>query len=117
MGCPVVHFEIHGNDDGHNDFYSEVFGWKVDADNPMNYGMVDTDSGEGIAGGLTKSDTAPAVMVYVQVDDLDATLAEVTAKGGATIMPASDVPGGPTMAIFADPSGNHIGLVKADSMG
>ena len=30
-------------------------------------------------------------------------------------MPASEVPGGPTMAIFADPSGNRIGLVKADS--
>ena len=116
MGCPVVHFDIHGNDDGQNDFYSEVFGWNVDADNPMNYGMVGTDSGEGIAGGLTKSETAPAVMVYVQVDDLDATLAEVAAKGGATIMPATDVPGGPTMAIFADPSGNHIGLVKAGSM-
>ena len=32
------------------------------------------------------------------------------------IMPASDIPGGPTMAIFADPSGNHIGPVKSDSM-
>ena len=59
MGDPIVHFEIHGNDDGQNDFYAAVFGWKIDADNPMNYGMVDTDSGEGIAGGLTKSDTAP----------------------------------------------------------
>ncbi len=115
MGAPVLHFEIHGNADGQNDFYAEIFGWKIDADNPMNYGMVDTDSGEGIAGGLTKSETAPAVMVYIQVDDLEATLAEVAAKGGSTIMPATDIPGGPTMAIFADPSGNHIGLVKADS--
>ena len=81
MGNPVVHFEIHANEDGQNDFYAEVFGWKIDADNPMSYGMVDTDSGEGIAGGLTKSD-APAVMVYIQVDDPDAALAEVAAEGG-----------------------------------
>ncbi len=57
----------------------------------------------------------PRSWSYIEVDDLDATLAEVAAKGGATVMPATDVPGGPTMAIFTDPS-DRIGLVKADSM-
>ncbi len=116
MGDPVVHFEIHGNDEGQAKFYADVFGWTIDANNPMNYGMVTTGGEGGIAGGITKSDTAPAVMIYLQVDDLDAALAKVEKSGGKTVMPPVDVPGGPSMAIFSDPSGNNIGLVKSDSM-
>src|SRR5215217_7753555 len=41
MGQPVVHFEIIGTDgSGLQRYYSELFGWDIDADNPMNYGMV-----------------------------------------------------------------------------
>lgn len=54
MGSPVVHFEIHGGDSAAiSDFYSSVFDWHINADNPMNYGLVDTDAdGSGIAGGV-----------------------------------------------------------------
>ena len=45
MGNPVVHFEIGVNDsDAANKFYADLFGWKIDSSNPMNYGIVDTDS-------------------------------------------------------------------------
>ena len=41
MGQPVVHFEIIGKDgEALWRYYSELFGWEIDADNPMNYGMV-----------------------------------------------------------------------------
>jgi predicted enzyme related to lactoylglutathione lyase len=37
MGCPVIHFEIAGQDAKKlQQFYSELFDWKIDADNPMN---------------------------------------------------------------------------------
>jgi len=42
MANPVVHFEVTGKDGKKlQDFYSGVFGWKINADNPMNYGIVD----------------------------------------------------------------------------
>ncbi len=114
MGQPVVHFEIHGADsDEITAFYSEVFAWKINADNPMNYGLVDTDAdGHGIAGGICKSDMAPTVMVYVQVDDPQAYLDKVAAAGGTTLLPPTEIPGEITMAIFEDPAGNKIGLIK-----
>ena len=51
MANPVVHFEVTGKDGKKlQDFYSKAFGWKIDASNPMNYGIVD-NAGQGIGGG------------------------------------------------------------------
>ena len=42
MGQPVVHFEVVGKDgDKLQSYYAELFGWNINSDNPMNYGMVD----------------------------------------------------------------------------
>ena len=50
MANKVVHFEIAGQDAKKlQDFYSKLFDWNVDANNPMEYGMVDP-SGSGVAG-------------------------------------------------------------------
>ena len=51
MGNPVVHFEVLGKDgEALQSFYSDLFDWKINADNPMNYGIVDTGGeGPGIA--------------------------------------------------------------------
>jgi hypothetical protein len=74
----VNHFEIHGTDGKRaQDFYGSLFGWSIDANNPMNYGMVSGEAG-GIGGGIAKSmDGKPMVTIYVEVADLDATLAKV----------------------------------------
>jgi predicted enzyme related to lactoylglutathione lyase len=114
MGLPVVHFEIHGDDPERiAAFYSTVFEWKVNADNPMHYSLVDTDAdGEGIGGGICSSAMAPAVLIYVQVDDPQAYLDKAEAAGGQTILPVTEIPGAVTMAILEDPAGNRIGLVK-----
>jgi len=115
MADKVTHFEIHGKDGKRlQKFYASLFGWKVDANNPMNYGMVSPEQG-GIGGGITKSD-APMVTFYVEVADPAAALKKAESLGGKTIMPPMDVPGGPRIAQFADPEGNVIGLVQAGSM-
>ena len=112
MGQPVVHFEIHGGEQL-NKFYADLFGWHVDSNNPMNYGMVDTHGGEGGINGGIAPDDEKWVTVYVQVDDLQAALDKAEKLGGKTIMPPSDIPGGNvSLALFADPEGNRIGLVK-----
>src|SRR5436190_24365081 len=39
MGQPVVHFEIIGTDpEKLQSYYSDLFGWQINSDNPMNYG-------------------------------------------------------------------------------
>ena len=111
MGQPVTHFEIHGGEELRK-FYEDLFDWHIDANNPMNYGMVDTHGGEkGINGGVAP-DEESWVTVYVEVDDLQAALDKAEKLGGKTVLPPSDVPGGPSLAVFSDPSGNRIGLAK-----
>ncbi|MEA2579273.1 MAG: uncharacterized protein QOE83_165 [Actinomycetota bacterium] len=117
MANPVTHFEIHGRDAKKTrDFYASLFGWEIDANNPMDYGMVSAQGGQGIGGGIAAAQAEPMVTIYVDVADLDATLKQAEELGGKTIMPATPVPGGPKLAQFADPDGNLIGLTEAGSM-
>ncbi|HYU17676.1 MAG TPA: VOC family protein [Chloroflexota bacterium] len=115
MGQPVLHFEIGGKDGKKlQDFYAKLFDWKVDANNPMNYGMVDTGGQGGINGGIyaAEGEDRGGVRVYVQADDLQAYLDKAASLGGRTIMPPSQIPDGPMIAMFADPEGNVTGLIK-----
>jgi predicted enzyme related to lactoylglutathione lyase len=116
-GRPVVHFEILGRDSKRlQEFYATLFGWKIDDANPLNYGFVQPGIGgpeEGVGGGIAQSGDGPArVSVYVQVVSLDETLAQVEQMGGRTVLRPIDIPGRPSIAQFADPEGNVIGLVK-----
>ena len=112
MPNPVVHFEIQSNRAGElQEFYSKLFGWKIDASNPMSYGIVDTES-EGISGGIGPAMGSNRVTFYAQVDDLQKTLDSVESMGGKTLMPPTDIPDMVTFALFSDPKGNVIGIVK-----
>ena len=112
MGRPVVHFEVVGKDAGKlQQFYGDLFDWKIDANNPMNYGIVDND-GNGINGGVGRSpDGSGHVTFYVHVDDINASLQQAESKGGKTVMPRTELPM-VTLALFADPEGNVVGLVE-----
>jgi predicted enzyme related to lactoylglutathione lyase len=116
MADKVVHFEICGNDGKRlRSFYTSLFGWKIDANNPMEYGMVSAEPG-GIAGGISGSPTGPRVTFYVEVADPAQALEQAAALGGKTLMEPMQVPGGPLIAMLGDPEGNAIGLLKAGSM-
>lgn len=116
MANPVVHFEVIGTDGARlQRFYGEVFAWEIDANNPMNYGMVRGSEHE-IGGGIGGGDQGQGVTFYVEVPSLEDALSRIEERGGRTVMPPSDVPGGPRMAQFEDPEGNRIGLVQAGSM-
>jgi len=113
---PVVHFEVLGRDaSALRAFYSEAFGWPVGPadDGPMEYSMVHIRDAGGIDGGIGKApDGAGHVTFYVGVDDPQATLAQVERLGGTTIQPPVAIPGGVTFALFADPEGHVVGLLK-----
>ena len=115
MGNPVVHFEIVHKDAAKlQPFYRELFDWKIDANNEMNYGVIDT-GGKGINGGIspTMDPTQPShLMFYISVPDINAKLEEIEKAGGKIVLPRSVIPGMVTLAQFSDPSGNVIGLVE-----
>ena len=113
MPNPVVHWEILSEDPGKiQEFYANLFGWHVDTNNPMDYGMVDTHSEGGINGGIARCEGPNRVTIYVQVDDLQAYLDKAESLGGKTVMPPTEIPDTVTLALFTDPQGITVGLVK-----
>ena len=74
--------------------------------------MVAPQAEGGINCGVAQTPDSPRVAVYVSVDDLQAYLDKVASMGGKTIMPPTEIPDMVTMALFADPDGNVIGMVK-----
>lgn len=115
MPNPVVHFEImaRGNVDEVRKFYADAFDWKIDANNPMNYGLVDPGDG-GIRGGIGAPMNGPSYATfYINVADIDAMLDRIAKLGGTTLMPKMEIPGQPIcIAMFKDPAGNPIGLLQ-----
>ncbi len=114
MAAPVTHFEVNAKDAARvREFFSNLFGWKIEIDPNMNYGMVDTGVKRGINGGIGQATGQnSSVTFYVQVEDVQAHIDKATSLGGSVIMPLTEVPGVVTMAQIADPEGNVIGLVK-----
>jgi predicted enzyme related to lactoylglutathione lyase len=109
----VVHWEIQSKDPARlHKFYADLFGWTIDANNPMNYGMVSSGGKDAINGGIGGSmGPASRVLVYAEVIDINATLARVEELGGKTLMPRTDV--GPViMGIFEDSEGNTFGVIE-----
>lgn len=110
----IVHIEISANDRlGASKFYKDIFGWKIEQIPEMDYATFET--GEGPGGGfnpVNKDNPAGTVTVYIGTDDIPATLAEITAKGGKVVVPEMEIPGVGWFAVFSDPTGNHLALYK-----
>lgn len=112
MANPVVHFEILGKEHKKlQAFYSDLFGWKVDASNPEEYGLVEAAEG-GIGGGIGPTNLlAGHLTFYISVPDIEAALKDVVSKGGRVMsQPVESM--GVKHALFADPEGNVVGLVQ-----
>lgn len=115
MGNPVIHFEIQTADAAAaQQFYADLFDWRIQPMEGMDYAMVNTGDEDGrIAGGIGGSMSGTnMVTFYVQVDDVQKALDAATKLGGTPVQGPMDIPGGPTIALFADPQGNVVGLVK-----
>jgi uncharacterized protein len=120
MGQPVVHFEVIGKDgEKLMSYYSELFGWEFDANNPMNYGAVQREGnvspdGVGIGGGVgTAPEGYPGhVTFYIEVPDVEAALAKADSLGGSRVMGPDKVMEGIEIGLFNDPEGHLVGVVK-----
>ncbi len=120
MGQPVVHFEIIGKDGQTlKSYYSELFGWEIDSDNPMSYGVVQrdgnvNDEGVGIGGGVGGGPEGydGHVTFYVEVPDVEAALAKAETLGGSRVMGPHKVMEEIEIGLFNDPEGKTVGVVK-----
>ncbi len=121
MGQPVVHFEIVGKDAGKlQSYYSDLFGWEFDADNPMHYGLVQRESnvnadGIGIGGGVGAGPEGydGHVTFYVEVPDVEAALAKAESLGGSRMMGPEKVMEQLEIGLFTDPEGHLVGVVSS----
>jgi len=116
MGQPVMQFQLLARDpDKLSTFYGKLFGWRVNADNAMGYRMLDTGSDRGIKGGVWPigDEGHPLVQLFVEVDDVPASVAQAEQLGGQVIIPPQVLPDGDEMAIVMDTEGLSFGLVKA----
>lgn len=113
MGNPIVHVEINAKDSKKlQTFYKDLFGWHIDTNNPMGYGMIDTHTGKGVGGGIGPArDGRPFLTFYVETEDLTGQLAKAEKLGAKKLMEPTAV-GPVTLALFSDPEGNVIGLSK-----
>src|SRR5204863_5182569 len=120
MGQPVVHFEVVGRDaKALRSYYGELFGWQFDADNPMNYGIVQreqnvSDDGVGIGGGIGAGPEGYEghVTFYVGVPDVEAALAKAESLGGSRMMGPERVMEQVEIGQFQDPEGHVVGVAK-----
>jgi hypothetical protein len=93
-------------------FYRSLFGWTVKQDNSLGYREVQSAGGRGIDGGIwpAPAGTPTMAQLFVEVADVDASIAAAVALGATVVVPRSVLPDGDTMAILVDPTGLAFGL-------
>lgn len=97
------------------DFYAAVAGWSVhdvDMGGYNDFTMLDRDGAP--AGGVchargTNADIPPQWLMYVVVENLEASLDATLKRGGDIVAPARGLMGG-KMAVVKDPAGAVIAL-------
>lgn len=123
----VVHFEIPTeNKERANTFYQTAFNWNLVPMQGMDYtSAITTPSDEqtgmpstpgAINGALfprTENLTTP--VITIDVEDVDAALAQVESAGGSVAQAKDAVPGMGYYAYFKDTEGNVLGLWQTDS--
>jgi uncharacterized protein len=112
-----VHVEIPSTDPKVNaKFYSDAFGWKLEHAPEFDYWQFrpEIGPGGGFPGVSEEMGIKPGeVLVYIDTDDIEASLAKIESLGGKTLMAKTEIPGTGWWAFFADPSGNRLAVYKS----
>jgi predicted enzyme related to lactoylglutathione lyase len=91
--------------------YTALLGTEPSADSEYYVGYDAGGQHIGLVpGGAAQGMTAP--VVYWEVPDIEAKLAEVTAAGATVKESPRDVGGGRLVATFTDPDGNVLGVLQ-----
>ena len=120
MPSIVRHFAINADDvQRARRFYEVVFGWQFSPWGPPNYYQIH-NAGEGLIGALQERQvplTGTGMRGYeitIGIDDLEQTMAAVTAHGGRLSMGRFRIEGVGDLAFFEDTEGNRVGAMQYD---
>jgi uncharacterized protein len=106
---------------GSREFYSKLFGWKIEVNPDPQYGGygMATVGGNQVAGIGPKMDpNAPTAWnIYIGTSDAEDVAKKVQAAGGKVIMAPFDVGNQGKMAVFQDPTGAFISAWQPAQMG
>jgi predicted enzyme related to lactoylglutathione lyase len=104
--------------EGVRDFYERVVGWThedVDMEGYADYAMVTPGGSRGVAGichaRSINADIPPQWLIYITVANLEHSIAECTALGGAVVVPPREV-GTDRMCVIRDPAGAVAALYQ-----
>jgi len=92
-------------------FYADAFGLAFTNFGPTYSCTLTGDVDLGLQADPSEATTSP--LVVITVDDLEASLAGVSAAGGVITKPIFGFPGGRRFH-FRDPSGNELAALKSD---
>jgi predicted enzyme related to lactoylglutathione lyase len=116
-----IWYELMTSDpDGAKAFYEAVVGWTIGNAEPAfnGYRMIGRPDGKS-AGGLLpltaemqQHGARPTWLGYVNVADVDDTVAAIERAGGKALMPAFDIPSIGRIAMVADPQGAVLYVMK-----
>ncbi|HJX83768.1 MAG TPA: VOC family protein [Candidatus Angelobacter sp.] len=115
MANPVMHFQIISKSPEETaSFYSQLFGWTIDANNPMSYRQINTGSPKGIQGGIWPAPPqAPNfVQLFIAVEDVKASVKQAEALGAKLLIPPTVLPEGDEMAVMLDPQSMSFAIWK-----
>jgi len=115
---PAIYFEIPVSDlDRAILFYVDVFGYTFERHNVHGNEMAMfpfVNNGTGITGALVKGEiyipSKSGVVIYLQTEDIDATLDRAVAKGAEILFPKTPAGDFGFVAEFSDSEGNRIAL-------
>lgn len=115
-------FELSTGDlDAAAEFYGALFGWAVGASvmPEFDYRLA-ACGGDMVAGmmplAMLPPGTPPNWMIYIAVDDCDATAAQAADAGGTVLKAPADIPGTGRFAVLADLQGACFGILQPAPM-
>lgn len=97
-------------------FYEKLIGYRGNAMDMGEHGTYQVlMAGEVPRGGVMQAPPGvpPKWLPYVQVSDVDGVIAKAKAGGAAVVLEPSDVPEVGRLAIFVDPMGASLGVIKS----
>ncbi len=102
-------------------FYQQLFGWTTRGQDMGGetgvYTLFQRPGSSEDYGGVVRiqgpqwEGIPPHWMVYIAVDDVDASCAKAAEEGGEVKVPAFDIPGVGRMAVIADPHGAVFSVI------
>jgi len=103
-------------------FYTELFNWRARTDDNPHMAYTEFMNGDTPIGGMMEmkahyGDTPPHWLPYVMVDDTDAIVAKVGDLGGRIIVPGTDIANVGRFAVFSEPSGAVLAVIKLEEHG